>query len=229
MATEIVKNSNQKFHCESCDYKTCKSHHFKQHLSTLKHTKQQKQQISNIMETENSKHHFQCQCGKKFMTFAGQWKHKKKCVFILSSQPEIQEKDDDVIMTLIKENKELKEFMVEQNTEFKNLIIEATKNNVHNSIVNNNHTNSHNKTFNLNVFLNETCKNAMNIVDFVENVTIKLSDLENVGKLGYVDGITNIIVKNLKEMDISKRPFHCSDIKREILYVKDQDKWTKEN
>jgi hypothetical protein len=229
MATEIVKNSNQKFHCESCDYKTCKSHHFKQHLSTLKHTKQQKQQISNIMETENSKHHFQCQCGKYYNDRTGLWRHKKKCEFILSSQSENQEKEDDVIMTLIKENKELKEFMVEQNTEFKNLIIEATKNNVQNSIVNNNHTNSHNKTFNLNVFLNETCKNAMNIMDFVENVTIKLSDLENVGKLGYVDGITNIIVKNLKEMDISKRPFHCSDVKREILYVKDQDKWTKEN
>ena len=198
MATEIVKNSNQKFHCEICDYKTCKYHHYKQHLLTLKHSKQQKQQNSNILETENSTHHFQCQCGKYYNDRTGLWRHKKKCENKLASQPETLEKDEDLIITLIKENKELKEFMVEQNTEFKNLILEATKNSVNNtSIINNNtHTNSHNKTFNLNVFLNETCKNAMNIMDFVENVTIKLSDLENVGKLGYVDGITNIIMKN---------------------------------
>jgi hypothetical protein len=89
--------------------------------------------------------------------------------------------------------------------------------------------NSNNKTFNLNVFLNENCKDAMNIMDFVDSLKLQLSDLENVGRLGYVEGISNIIVKNLKALDVHKRPVHCSDSKREVMYVKDEDKWEKEN
>jgi len=89
--------------------------------------------------------------------------------------------------------------------------------------------NSHNKTFNLNVFLNEQCKDAMNITDFVDSLKLQLSDLENVGKLGFVEGISNIIVKNLNALDVHKRPVHCSDSKREVMYIKDEDKWEKEN
>jgi hypothetical protein len=92
--------------------------------------------------------------------------------------------------------------------------------------MNNSHNhNNNNKTFNLQFFLNETCKDAVNIMDFVKDIKINVADLEDVGKLGYVNGISNIIIKNLKEMDVSKRPVHCSDIKREVLYIKDQDKW----
>ena len=116
--------------------------------------------------------------------------------------------------------------------ELKLMMMEIIKNQsstiIHNTN-NTNNTNSHNKTFNLQVFLNDTCKNAMNIMDFVETVKIKLCDLENVGLLGYVDGITNIIVKNLKELDVDKRPLHCSDVKREILYIKDNNQWKKED
>jgi hypothetical protein len=104
-------------------------------------------------------------------------------------------------------------------------IIELSKNNnITNSI-----NNSHNKTFNLNVFLNETCKDAMNITDFVDSIKLQLSDLESVGELGYVEGISNIIVRNLKQLDITKRPVHCTDKKREIIYIKDEDKWEKED
>ena len=113
-------------------------------------------------------------------------------------------------------------------SEIKNIMMEVIKTVTHNT-TNNNHTNSHNKTFNLQFFLNETCKDAMNIMDFVESVKLQLSDLENVGKLGYVDGISNIIVKNLKALDVEKRPVHCTDSKREILYIKDDDKWEKED
>ena len=91
------------------------------------------------------------------------------------------------------------------------------------------HINSHNKTFNLNVFLNETCKDAMNIMDFVDSLKLQLSDLESVGRLGFIEGISNIIIKNLNEMDVHKRPVHCSDSKREVMYIKDEDKWEKEN
>jgi len=102
---------------------------------------------------------------------------------------------------------------------------ELCKNGTNTTLINN----SNNKTFNLNVFLNEQCKDAMNIMDFVDSLKLQLSDLENVGKLGFVEGITNIIVKNLKAMDVHKRPVHCSDSKREVMYVKDENKWEKEN
>jgi hypothetical protein len=111
--------------------------------------------------------------------------------------------------------------------EQQNVVLEIAKNGTHNTTTT--HTNSHNKAFNLNFFLNETCKDAMNIMDFVDSIKLQLSDLENVGKLGYVEGISNIIVKNLKELDVTKRPVHCTDKKREVLYIKDEDKWEKED
>jgi hypothetical protein len=127
----------------------------------------------------------------------------------------------ELIMMLIKQNTQL----MEQNTGF----MEIFKNGTYNNSNNTTHTNSHNKSFNLQFFLNETCKDAMNIMDFVDSINLQLSDLESVGKLGYVEGISNIIVKNLKEMDIHKRPVHCTDNKRETMYVKDDNKWEKEN
>jgi hypothetical protein len=116
-------------------------------------------------------------------------------------------------------------YLMKENAEMKSLMVEVIKNGTHNTI----NTNSHNKTFNLQIFLNETCKNAMNIMEFADSVKLQLTDLENVGKLGFVDGISNIIVKNLKALDVEKRPVHCTDYKREVLYIKDDNKWEKEN
>jgi hypothetical protein len=113
---------------------------------------------------------------------------------------------------------------MKENSEMKNMMMDVIKNGTHNTT----HTNSHNKTFNLQLFLNETCKDAMNIMDFVDSVKLQLSDLEKVGEIGYVDGISNILVKNLKALDVEKRPVHCTDSKREILYIKDDNKWEKE-
>ena len=132
---------------------------------------------------------------------------------------------------LLKENKELKTFMMEQ----QNLVLDICKQGTHNSNntnsnnTNSNNTNSHNKTFNLNMFLNETCKDAMNISEFVDSIKFQLSDLESVGELGYVKGISNIIVKNLNALDITQRPVHCADKKREVLYIKDDNKWERED
>jgi hypothetical protein len=123
----------------------------------------------------------------------------------------------------MKENSEFKELIVEQNKMVMKMC-EKTSSSITNSNIN-----SNNKTFNLNVFLNEHCKDAMNITDFVDSLKLQLSDLESVGKLGFVEGITNIIVKNLKALDVHKRPVHCSDSKREVMYIKDADKWEKEN
>jgi predicted secreted protein len=137
--------------------------------------------------------------------------HKKKCpeIMVTNNNDEINEKD--LIMLLVKQNSEL---------------LEVIKNGTHNTMINNN---SNNKTFNLQFFLNETCKDAMNIMDFVDSIKLQLSDLENFGEIGYVNGISNIIVKNLKELDITERPVHCTDKKREILYIKDENKWEKED
>jgi hypothetical protein len=126
---------------------------------------------------------------------------------------------------LIKDNNELRKMMLEQQTlmiENNNKVLEICKNGTNN-------INSHNKSFNLNFFLNETCKNAMNIMDFAESIELKLSDLETIGEIGYVEGISNIIVNKLKELDVTLRPIHCADKKREILYIKDQNKWEKED
>jgi hypothetical protein len=106
-------------------------------------------------------------------------------------------------------------------------IIEMSKNIQNNTIISNN--NNNNKTFNLQVFLNEQCKDAMNIMEFVDSLKLQITDLENVGKVGFVNGISNIIVKNLKALDVVKRPVHCSDSKREVVYVKDENKWEKED
>tara|TARA_B110000971_G_scaffold22030_1_gene19936 strand:+ start:726 stop:1391 length:666 start_codon:yes stop_codon:yes gene_type:complete len=128
----------------------------------------------------------------------------------------VQEKE--LIMTLIKENSDLKTMMLETQNKMMSVLEKG--------IVQNN--NSNNKTFNLNFFLNDTCKNAMNISDFVNNLQLQLSDLEKMGEIGYVNGISNIILKNLKDMDITSRPIHCTDVKREVMYIKDSDKWDKE-
>jgi hypothetical protein len=129
-------------------------------------------------------------------------------------------------------NDKLVEYLMKENSELKHMIIDVCKNiNPSNTQNNNsfNNSNSHNKTFNLQFFLNETCKDAMNIMDFAESVKLQLSDLEKVGEIGYVDGISNIIVKNLKALDETKRPVHCTDTKREVLYIKDDNKWEKED
>ena len=198
--------------------------------------KQKKDYKDDVLEdilddanVSNSKSIHNCNCGKSYLHRQGLWKHKKTCETLISkfqNKKEDLKKDND-----IKALTDLVLDVVKQNQELTNKIVDICK--TGQSIItnnnNNNNINSHNKTFNLNVFLNETCKDAMNIMDFVDSLKLQLADLENVGKLGYVEGISNIIVKNLKALDIHKRPVHCSDSKREVMYIKDENKWEKEN
>jgi hypothetical protein len=188
------------------------------------------------METEKSSAACECNCGKKYKNRSGLWKHAQKCNFVKMKEENEKNKEqehisakellekEDLMQYLIKENSEFKEMLLEQNK----MIVKMCESNQSATVYNNNNCNNNNKTFNLNMFLNETCKDAMNITDFVHSLNIQLSDLENVGKMGFVNGITNIIVKNLKNMDITQRPVHCTDSKREVLYVKDDNKWEKE-
>jgi len=214
MTTEKMKKNDKKYCCEICYFNTCKKKNFDIHLQTQKH----KNNVLTTDDNEKNDKKYCCEiCEKNFNDRAGLWRHKKKCIII--------NKDHDYENS--EETGEIKEFMkylIKENSEFKNLMMEMMKNGVNNNtLINNN--NSHNKTFNLQFFLNETCKDAMNIMDFVDSVKLQLSDLENVGKLGYIDGISDIIVKNLKALDVEKRPVHCTDSKREVMYVKDDGKW----
>jgi hypothetical protein len=166
-----------------------------------------------------------CQnCHKKYKDNSGLWRHSKKCSAI-ETTPESEVK----INNNPNDKDELITYLIKENQDFKNLILEIVKKDTYNqSTTNITNTNSHNKAFNLNFFLNETCKDAMNITEFVESIKLQLSDLEKVGELGYVEGISSIIVKNLKDLDVTQRPVHCTDKKRETMYIKDQDKWEKD-
>jgi hypothetical protein len=132
----------------------------------------------------------------------------------------------DIVMELLKQNKEIQNSLVEQNKELQNTLLELSK---QNTVINTTNNITNNNQFNLNVFLNEECKNALNIADFIDSLKLTVNDIEETGKLGYTQGITRIFVKALKDLDVTMRPFHCTDIKRETVYIKDQDTWEKEN
>jgi hypothetical protein len=220
---DLVAKLCSEFHCEKCDYNTCKKSSFEKHCESKKHKNNELTTINNGLVAKScSEKKYICEkCVKTFCDRAGLWRHKKKCDNISNINNDESIDKDQLILMLIKQNSEL----IKETSEFKNMMMEVIKNGTHNTT----HTNSHNKTFNLQFFLNETCKDAMNIMDFVDSIKLQLSDLENVGKLGYVDGISKIIVSNLNSLDETKRPVHCTDSKREVMYVKDEDKWEKEN
>ena len=217
----LQKNCNEYF-CEVCDYKTVRKSSYDDHLLSRKHNKsmfvnQNLQKICN---------EFICQkCNKKYKDNSGLWRHKKKCNG--SDFVDVEENNETIIQKNNSEKDELINYLIKENQEFKNLILEIVKKDTY-QVTNNTTTNSHNKAFNLNFFLNETCKDAMNIMDFVESIKLQVSDLESVGELGYIEGISNIIVKNLNALDVTQRPVHCTDKKRETIYIKDDNKWEKD-
>jgi len=239
--TKNTKSSDCGFYCEYCNYKCKYVRDWNIHITRPKHITKMNGNSGNSEIQKNTKI---CSCGKEYNTVSGLWKHQQKCDNnILKHKIENNDIDDDVthldndntiisyhelhniVLDIVKSNQELQK----QNMELQKQMIDVCKNMqplVSNTI---NQNNSHNKTFNLQFFLNETCKDAMNISEFIENISLQLSDLENIGKMGYIEGISNIIIQNLRALDVEKRPVHCSDVKREIMYVKDEDKWEKEN
>jgi len=232
--------SSNKYCCEICDYNTSRKSNIDKHFLSDKHKNMtfgdKKKQISSKKKQEFDDKNVCENCNKQYISRNGLWKHKKTCNVEEKSTSLVAKEDtidkDQLILMLIKQNSALiketsdfKSMMVEQQS----MMMEVIKNGTHNtSNTINTVTNSHNKAFNLNLFLNETCKDAMNINDFVESIKLQVSDLENVGEVGFVEGISNIIVKNLNALDVTKRPIHCTDKKREIIYIKDENTWEKD-
>jgi len=216
-----------KFICDICDFKCYKKSNYDKHNTTPKHLSSVNGYTNDIKKEQKMPQ--KCECGKEYNYYSGLWRHKKKCNYkSIIEKDHIEENTilnnnemKNLIIDVIKSNSEL----LKQNQDIQKQMIDVCKT----SSTNNTYNNSNNKTFNMQVFLNEKCKDAMNIMDFVNSMTLQLSDLEDVGELGYVEGISKIIIRKLNEMDVYKRPIHCSDYKREIMYVRDDDIWEKEN
>jgi hypothetical protein len=231
--TTILGKNKIAYNCEFCKLLTNNKKDFKKHILTAKHLKATNGN-NNIITVGDiwDNNLLACKCGKIYKHHSSLWKHKKGCNNI--NQPEIDDAENqmtekELISYLLKENKEFKEIIIGQGNkmiEQSNIMIDlASKTN---STVNNNNINTNNNQFNMQFFLNETCKNAMSITEFVDSIEIKSEDLEVFGNQGYIQGISNIFIKGLRDLDETVRPIHCSDIKREILYIKDNDVWNKD-
>ena len=226
--------------CLACKYSTNNRYDYNKHAKRVKHARMTCAFNERVLSGHNvaalgSK---ECLCGKTFKERTGLWRHKKKCDIFTQcfSEKDVSEKEKEkedratemdtqsseklssAIMTLIKQNQDLQKQLIE--------IAKESKQIIHNSTTNNNTNNTNH--FNLQVFLNETCKDALNMVDFVKLMRIDLADLEEIGRLGYSDGVSRIFVNGLKELDARKRPIHCSDFKREILYIKEDNVWERD-
>lgn len=222
-----AQKRNDLYYCNKCDFKCSKKCDFNRHLITRKHAISPNNR--EIGKKVTPKVPLECiKCERQFKTYSGLWKHTHKFHKDDDNRDELDDDfkphlDEKMVIMLIQENSDLKNMMIEQQKQ-QNIILEVIKNGTHNT----SHINSHNKTFNLNFFLNETCKDAMNISDFVSSIRPKLDDLELTGRQGYVNGISNLIITHLNELETNQRPMHCSDLKREILYIKENNNWEKE-
>jgi hypothetical protein len=228
---EKEEKKEKQFYCEKCDYVCSIKFSYDRHMQTIKH--KLKQTETNETQKEKKGEKNICDCGQLFKSRTTLWRHKQKCDYYNEEQNQEQEQEKfetlepttkeiiDLMRLQMLENQELRKIMISQQQQ----IIELASKN---SVTNNNCNNVNTNTFNLNMFLNEKCKDAINISEFVDNVKLQLSDLENFGNMGYVEGVSQILIKNLKDLDTYSRPIHCSDLKREVLYIKDNNEWTKE-
>ena len=221
----------QEYFCKRCDFKCFKKSNYEKHLLTKKHNTTNTTKI----QPKNAGKYI-CDCGKEYRYRGSLHNHKKTCDYkkddenielehtneVIDLKDHIITKEDDtnLVVKLMKQNSELMEVIKDQNETMKEMIPKIGNNN--------NNTNNTNNNFNLQVFLNEDCKDALNIMDFISSLQIQLKDLEATGKMGFAESTTNLLIEGLKGLDITKRPIHCSDLKRETLYIKDNDVWEKE-
>jgi len=219
----LTPEKKAKYYCICCDYSTSRKSQWDRHVLTGKHLnnefRNQKVPDDNIVTTTIEIH--KCSCGRTYKYMSGLCKHQKTCKFLNKSE-ETQivntSNTNDLLEIILNENNELKKILNEQQKQIGEMIPKIG-----------NTTNNTTNKFNLNVFLNTECKDAISIMDFAKSLQVQTQDLEKTGKSGYVTGLTQIILKGLSELDLHKRPIHCSDLKREVLYVKDDKEWAKDN
>ena len=220
MVTNKLPKQAPLYYCESCDFNSSKKSNYDIHLTTAKHKK-----ITNDDNNQSIKSHI-CKCGKEFKYRQGLSRHRKTCVEPCQIEPPPQpssQVDMMVVLELLKQNQEFKDLLIEQN---KQMLILAQKAGNHNNI--NTNCNNNNK-FNLNVFLNETCKDAITFSDFINSIEVTMDDFIQTGNMGFVNGISKVMMERIKDMDLHTRPLHCTDLKRETVYIKNEEKWDKED
>ena len=221
-------NKTPKYECKSCDFKCSKNCDYQRHIATLKHIHRVNDNVGVLFNAKN----ICLVCNTHYKHASGLSRHKKLCKYIEPIQSAPLQVDDpmqtNLILELVKQNQEFKQLLIEQNK----TIIEVAKNNQvnnNNNTISNSHNNNNNKTFNLQFFLNETCKDAMNMKDFIKSLELSLPELEKMGEIGFAEGMSRVFVDRLNSLDITKRPIHCSDVKREIIHIKDDNKWERDN
>ena len=228
-ANKNAQNADHTFYCNICDYKCFRPHHWKQHIITKKHQKHIFNAVDNSVN-DTEKNIFECGCGKSYKDRSGLWRHKKLCtgpnVSLTIMDKNTQQLTPEIVFKLIEQNKELQQTLMDQN---KTIVELAQKSVTHNTNTTNTNCGNNNKTFNLQVFLNETCKDAINMSDFVNQIQVSLSELEDTGRLGYAEGISKVFINKLNDINDQERPLHCSDSKREIIYIKENNQWMKDD
>ena len=253
MEDNKTSDTAEGFYCNYCDFKCSKKGDWNRHIGRQKHLNNEKNHIVCIKEPlqKTSDNKYLCNCGKSYQYASGLWRHKKICFgednVYLEEQPLVltpqTQLTPELLIEIIKQNKELQQALIDQNKGLQQALIDQNKkildlsektgsyNTTNNTTNNNNTTNTNcgNKTFNLQVFLNETCKDAINMSDFVNQLQVSLTDLETTGRIGYAEGISKVFIKNLNEINYTNRPLHCSDSKRETLYIKEDNKWSKDD
>ena len=241
--SQISQKNAKKYECVKCNFISSNKYDYTKHNLTAKHTNRT---ILNNRGQNTQPAKFICECGKQYNARNSLWYHKQRCVVIVPNEPELPNValESASIIELLRQNNEFKSLMVEQythlsesnhnlhesnkqNIALQQQLVDAVKNNT-GSITNNTTNHNNNQRFNINVFLNDTCKDAMSITDFLQNIDVQNDELEYIGHHGYVNGMTKMIMDRLKNMDVTKRPIHCTDIKRETMYIKEDGGWCKD-
>ena len=252
----LSQNNPNTFECSHCNYFTSSKKDFNKHKHTIKHVSMcngsnDSKQNPNLIKNSNKIYKsYTCKCGNTYKYDSGYYRHKKNCTYIEDGEaPHTLSLDDiqlptiptNIIFELIKQNQEFKQLLIDQNkqlyekheenVDLQKQLLDVVKDGktINNNTISNSNNNSHNKTFNLQFFLNETCKDAMNMKDFIKSLELTLPELEKMGEIGFAEGMSRLFVDRLNKLDITKRPIHCSDVKREIIHIKDDNKWECDN
>jgi hypothetical protein len=250
MSIKKTQKNAEKYTCEFCDFITSNKFDYSRHIMTNKHTLRvlSIDHDVNLGTNEKKTHYHICNtCNTSYKDPSGLWRHKKKCTSPTPpqtpNQSEQQHKSSsediqtNIILELVKQNQEFKDLLIQQSNQMmeqNKTMIEVAKNSqvshtINNNTISNSNSNNNNKTFNLQFFLNETCKDAMNMKDFIKSLELSLPELEKMGELGFAEGMSRVFVNRLNSLDVTKRPIHCSDVKREIIHIKDDNKWERDN